>query len=124
MGVRSPAAAGCWGASWVVCILYSLRSMEMPFREAPPDNGAGLVPTDSMAPHKEELSYKIKEQKVVVDELSNLKKNRKVYRQQQNSNIFFLADRTEMLSESKNVLDELKKEYQEIENSEKNKIKK
>ena len=46
-------------------------------------------------------STKIKEQKVVVDELSNLKKNRKVYRQQQNSNIFFLADRTEMLSESK-----------------------
>lgn len=66
----------------------------------------------------------IKEQKVVVDELSNLKKNRKVYRQQQNSNIFFLADRTELLSESKNILDELKKEYQEIENSEKTKIKK
>ena len=37
-------------------------------------------------------STKIKEQKVVVDELSNLKKNRKVHRQQQNSNIFFLAD--------------------------------
>ena len=37
-------------------------------------------------------STKIKEQKVVVDELSNLKKNRKVYRQQQNSNIFFLVD--------------------------------
>ncbi|XP_032209938.1 ASNSD1 upstream open reading frame protein, partial [Mustela erminea] len=66
----------------------------------------------------------IKEQKIVVDELSNLKKNRKVYRQQQNSNIFFLADRTEMLSESKNILDELKKEYQELENSEKTKIKK
>uniref|UniRef100_A0A8C0NAE8 Uncharacterized protein n=2 Tax=Canis lupus familiaris TaxID=9615 RepID=A0A8C0NAE8_CANLF len=66
----------------------------------------------------------IKEQKIVVDELSNLKKNRKVYRQQQNSNIFFLADRTEMLSENKNILDELKKEYQEIENSEKTKVKK
>uniref|UniRef100_A0A803TGE7 Uncharacterized protein n=1 Tax=Anolis carolinensis TaxID=28377 RepID=A0A803TGE7_ANOCA len=53
---------------------------------------------------KEELSRKIKEQKVIVDELSNLKKNRKVYRQQQNSNIFFLADRTQTLSECKSIL--------------------
>ena len=69
-------------------------------------------------------STKIKEQKVVVDELSNLKKNRKVYRQQQNSNIFFLVDWSEMLFESKNIFNELRKEYQEIENSEKTKIKK
>uniref|UniRef100_A0A8C6DAU7 ASNSD1 upstream open reading frame n=1 Tax=Moschus moschiferus TaxID=68415 RepID=A0A8C6DAU7_MOSMO len=96
----------------------------MPSRGERPEDGAGLVPAESSALHKEELSSKIKEQKVVVDELSNLKKNRKVYRQQQNSNIFFLADRTEMLSESKNILDELRKEYQEIENSEKTKIKK
>ncbi|KAM6421368.1 ASDURF protein [Rhynochetos jubatus] len=74
--------------------------------------------------HKEELSRRIKEQKVVVDELSNLKKNRKVYRQQPNSNIFFLADRTETLSQCKNTLDELKKALQEMENSEKSKIKK
>ncbi|XP_075367968.1 ASDURF protein [Mycteria americana] len=74
--------------------------------------------------HKEELSRRIKEQKVVVDELSNLKKNRKVYRQQPNSNIFFLADRTETLSQCKNTLDELKKAHQEMENSEKTKIKK
>ncbi|XP_025048889.1 ASNSD1 upstream open reading frame protein [Alligator sinensis] len=73
---------------------------------------------------KEELNGKIKEQKIVVDELSNLKKNRKVYRQQPNSNIFFLADRTETLSQCKNKLDELKKAHQEIENSEKSKIKK
>ncbi|KAM6269245.1 ASDURF protein [Porphyrio hochstetteri] len=74
--------------------------------------------------HKEELSRRIKEQKVVVDELSNLKKNRKVYRQQPNSNIFFLVDRTETLSQCKNTLDELKKAHQEMENSEKTKIKK
>ncbi|XP_075286043.1 ASDURF protein isoform X1 [Opisthocomus hoazin] len=67
---------------------------------------------------------KIKEQKVVVDELSNLKKNRKVYRQQPNSNIFFLVDRTETLSQCKNTLDKLKKAHQEMENSEKTKIKK
>ncbi|XP_030901701.2 ASNSD1 upstream open reading frame protein [Melopsittacus undulatus] len=74
--------------------------------------------------HKEELSRKIKEQKVVVDELSNLKKNRKVYKQQPNSNIFFLVDRTETLSQCKNTLDELKKAHQEMENSEKTKIEK
>uniref|UniRef100_A0A8D0E2K8 Uncharacterized protein n=1 Tax=Salvator merianae TaxID=96440 RepID=A0A8D0E2K8_SALMN len=50
---------------------------------------------------KEELNRKIKEQKVVVDEISNLKKSRKVYRQQPNSNIFFLADRTQTLAECK-----------------------
>ncbi|XP_032148554.1 ASNSD1 upstream open reading frame protein isoform X1 [Sapajus apella] len=96
----------------------------MPNRGTRPEDSSVLTPTDNSTPHKEDLSSKIKEQKIVVDELSNLKKNRKVYRQQQNSNIFFLADRTEMLSESKNILDELKKEYQEIENLEKTKIKK
>ncbi|CAM2100254.1 unnamed protein product [Caretta caretta] len=75
-------------------------------------------------PQKDELTRKIKEQKVVVDELSNLKKNRKVYKQQPNSNIFFLVDRTEMLSECKNTLDDLKRAHQEIENSEKTKIRK
>uniref|UniRef100_A0A3B3HWB4 Uncharacterized protein n=2 Tax=Oryzias latipes TaxID=8090 RepID=A0A3B3HWB4_ORYLA len=60
--------------------------------------------------YKEELSKKIKEQKVVVDELSNLKKNRKVYIQQRNSNIFFLADRSQTLSTSRKELDYLKKE--------------
>ncbi|XP_032716143.1 ASNSD1 upstream open reading frame protein [Lutra lutra] len=89
-----------------------------------PEDGAGLRSADASALRKDDLGSRIKEQKIVVDELSNLKKNRKVYRQQQNSNIFFLADRTEMLSESKNILDELKKEYQELENSEKTKIKK
>ncbi|XP_037379590.1 ASNSD1 upstream open reading frame protein isoform X2 [Talpa occidentalis] len=96
----------------------------MPSRGARPEEGARLVPADNSPLLREDLSSKIKEQKIVVDELSNLKKNRKVYRQQQNSNIFFLADRTEMLSESKNILDELKKEYQEIENLDKPQIKK
>ncbi|XP_051643787.1 ASNSD1 upstream open reading frame protein [Manacus candei] len=74
--------------------------------------------------HREELSRQIKEQKVVVDELSNLKKNRRVYKQQPNSNIFFLVDRTETLSQCKNTLDELKKAQQEMDNSEKAKMKK
>uniref|UniRef100_A0A493SSF3 Uncharacterized protein n=1 Tax=Anas platyrhynchos platyrhynchos TaxID=8840 RepID=A0A493SSF3_ANAPP len=77
------------------------------------------IPPDHSLPY-----LPIKEQKVIIDELSNLKKNRKVYKQQPNSNIFFLADRTETLSQCKIVLDELKKAHQEMENSEKTKIKK
>lgn len=63
---------------------------------------------------KEELNRKIKEQKVVVDELSNLKKSRRVFIQQRNSNIFFLADRNQTLSSSKRELDQLKKELQDM----------
>ncbi|CAL8341256.1 unnamed protein product [Boreogadus saida] len=63
---------------------------------------------------KEELNKKIKEQKIVVDELSNLKKNRKVYVQQRNSNIFFLADKGQMLGTNKKELDILKKELQDM----------
>lgn len=63
---------------------------------------------------KEELSRKIKEQKVVVDELSNLKKNRRVYIQQRNSNILFLADRGQTLSTCKRDLEYMKKELQDL----------
>uniref|UniRef100_A0A3B4XLK3 Uncharacterized protein n=1 Tax=Seriola lalandi dorsalis TaxID=1841481 RepID=A0A3B4XLK3_SERLL len=56
----------------------------------------------------------IKEQKVVVDELSNLRKNRKVYIQQKNSNIFFLADRGQTLGSCKKELDNMKKELQDM----------
>ncbi|KAM9347823.1 ASDURF protein [Symphorus nematophorus] len=63
---------------------------------------------------KEEMNKKIKEQKVVVDELSNLKKNRKVYIQQRNSNIFFLADRGQTLSSCKKELDIMKKDLQDM----------
>lgn len=63
---------------------------------------------------KEELNKKIKEQKILVDELSNLKKNKRVYIQQPNSNIFFLADKGETLSSCKKDLDNMRKEYQDI----------
>ncbi|XP_069471738.1 ASNSD1 upstream open reading frame protein-like isoform X3 [Ambystoma mexicanum] len=65
---------------------------------------------DSTAWKKEDLDSKIREQTVLIDELSNLKPNRKVYTQQPNSNIFFLADRTAALSECKKTLDDLKVE--------------
>ncbi|KAJ8247175.1 hypothetical protein GJAV_G00259620 [Gymnothorax javanicus] len=61
---------------------------------------------------KDELNKKIKEQKIVLDELSNLKKNRRVYVQQPNSNIFFLADRGDTLNTCKKSLDIMKKDYQ------------
>ncbi|KAK7835300.1 hypothetical protein U0070_017836 [Myodes glareolus] len=76
------------------------------------------VPGATATAHCEALGSKIKEQKITADELSNLKKNRKVYRQQHNSSIFSLEDRTNMFSKSKNTLDELRKEYQALENSE------
>ncbi|XP_037343539.2 ASNSD1 upstream open reading frame protein-like [Pungitius pungitius] len=63
---------------------------------------------------KEELNKKIKEQKVVVDELSNLKKNRKVYTQQRNSSIFFLADRGQTLGSCKKELDAMKRDLQDL----------
>lgn len=63
---------------------------------------------------KEELNRKIKEQKIVLDELSNLRKNRKVYTQQRNSNIFFLADRSQTLSSCKKELEIMKKDLQDL----------
>ncbi|XP_030283820.1 ASNSD1 upstream open reading frame protein-like [Sparus aurata] len=63
---------------------------------------------------KEELNKKIKEQKIVLDELSNLKKTRKVYIQQRNSNVFFLGDRSQTLSSCKKELDIMKKELQDL----------
>ncbi|XP_025790628.1 ASNSD1 upstream open reading frame protein isoform X2 [Puma concolor] len=48
----------------------------MPGRGSQPEDGAALSSADNSTPHKEDLSSKIKEQKIVVDELSNLKKNR------------------------------------------------
>ncbi|XP_038171695.2 ASNSD1 upstream open reading frame protein-like, partial [Arvicola amphibius] len=64
---------------------------------------------------KEGLNGKIGEN--TIDENSNPKNNRKVYRQQENSNI--LSCTPDMLSETKNILDKLKEtKYQETENSE------
>ncbi|XP_076011974.1 ASDURF protein [Genypterus blacodes] len=77
----------------------------------PRENDEG---NEGLSELKEELNTKIKEQKVLIDELSNLKKNRKVYIQQCNSNIFFLADRGQTLSSCKRDLEVTKKELQDI----------
>ncbi|XP_077435651.1 ASDURF protein isoform X2 [Vanacampus margaritifer] len=66
------------------------------------------------AERKEEINKQIREQTVAVEELSNLKKDRKVFVQQRNSNILFLADRGQTLSSSKKKLDCLTKELQEM----------
>uniref|UniRef100_A0AAV2K4G8 Uncharacterized protein n=1 Tax=Knipowitschia caucasica TaxID=637954 RepID=A0AAV2K4G8_KNICA len=63
---------------------------------------------------KEEMNKKIREQKILVDELSNLKKGRRVYTQQRNSNIFFLADKGQTLSSCKKEMDVMKKDLQDI----------
>ncbi|XP_052047747.1 ASNSD1 upstream open reading frame protein-like [Apodemus sylvaticus] len=95
----------------------------MPSGGVHPDDRTAPAPTHTSTARLEALSSKIKEQKIIVDDLSNLKKNRKVYKQQQHSNIFFLGDQTKMFSKSKNTLDELTKEYQALENSETTKVK-
>ncbi|XP_025098260.1 ASNSD1 upstream open reading frame protein-like isoform X1 [Pomacea canaliculata] len=64
-----------------------------------------------------ELQENIQEQKVLQSELGTLKKNAKVYRQQQNSNILFLSSLDKEMSRAKNTLDHLQKEYQEMEGS-------
>ncbi|KAI1884869.1 hypothetical protein AGOR_G00214310 [Albula goreensis] len=63
---------------------------------------------------KEEVNKRLKEQKILVDELSNLKKNRSVFVQQWNSNIFFLADKEETLSGCKKSLEKMKKDFQDM----------
>lgn len=76
--------------------------------------GEDEVGNEGQSAVKEELNRKIKEQKIVVDELSNLKKHRKVYVQQPNSNIYFLGDRRQTLGANKKDLDMLKKELQDM----------
>ncbi|KAG8442006.1 hypothetical protein GDO86_010975 [Hymenochirus boettgeri] len=73
---------------------------------------------------KEEFITKFREQTVVVDELSNLRKDRKVYRQQPNSHLFFLTERAQTFSECKKTLDDMKYTYQELEKSVETQIKK
>ena len=96
------------------------HGVEMPGRGVRANDRAAPVPVPgaTATAHCEALGSKIKEQKITADELSNLKKNRKVYRQQHNSSIFSLEDRTNMFSKSKITLDELIKDYQDLENSE------
>lgn len=67
---------------------------------------------------KEALRKQISDQTVLIEELTNLKKNRKVYTQQPNSNIFFLADRAVTTSDCKKSLDDMKKKYEALEKSE------
>ncbi|XP_044160194.1 ASNSD1 upstream open reading frame protein-like isoform X6 [Bufo gargarizans] len=47
---------------------------------------------------KGEFIAKFKEQKVIIEELSNLKKDRRVYRQQPNSNVYFLTEQSRALA--------------------------
>ncbi|XP_060086020.1 ASNSD1 upstream open reading frame protein-like [Ylistrum balloti] len=66
---------------------------------------------------KLQLQHQIREKEVLNSELSTLKKNAKVYKQQQNSNVFFLANRDTVFSECKRTLDSLVQEYKEMESA-------
>ncbi|XP_069111350.1 ASNSD1 upstream open reading frame protein-like [Argopecten irradians] len=67
---------------------------------------------------KLQLRHQIKEKEVLQSELSTLKKEVKVYKQQQNSNVFFLASKDNVFSECKRTLDNLVQEYKDVEASE------
>ncbi|XP_030845940.1 ASNSD1 upstream open reading frame protein-like [Strongylocentrotus purpuratus] len=51
----------------------------------------------------------ISELRVLQSELSSLKKNAKVYKQQQNSQVFFLTDKAHCQSQCKNQIETLEK---------------
>ncbi|XP_078704024.1 ASNSD1 upstream open reading frame protein-like [Branchiostoma floridae x Branchiostoma belcheri] len=65
---------------------------------------------------KDEVERQMNEQTVLEIELRTVKQDKRVYKQQQNSNVFFREDKTKLLtvSECKKTMDELRKEYQEI----------
>ncbi|OWF40892.1 hypothetical protein KP79_PYT19617 [Mizuhopecten yessoensis] len=64
---------------------------------------------------KVQLQQQIKGKQVLHGELSTLKKEAKVYKQQQNSNVFFLDNKDNVFSECKRTLDSLVQEYKEME---------
>ncbi|XP_046365523.2 ASNSD1 upstream open reading frame protein-like [Haliotis rufescens] len=61
------------------------------------------------------LNSKITEQKVLQDELKSIRKGARVYKQQQNSSIFFLSSADREMAQSKKTMDSLGKEYKDME---------
>ncbi|GAB6020361.1 hypothetical protein CHUAL_003070 [Chamberlinius hualienensis] len=59
-----------------------------------------------------ESEMKLYELTVLEDELKSLRKSSKVYRQQENSNLFFLDDQVHVKSETKRKMEMLKKEIE------------
>ncbi|XP_062600290.1 ASNSD1 upstream open reading frame protein-like [Saccostrea cucullata] len=66
----------------------------------------------------ENQNHKFQEQKVLETELASLKKGAKVYKQQQNSNVFFQTKAEEVMKECKNTMEGLIKEYKSLEKPE------
>ena len=64
---------------------------------------------------KENLAKRINEAKVLEGELAHMKNGASVYKQQQNSGIFFRQERADMWSTAKKDLQDLIEEYKEIE---------
>ncbi|KAK3590586.1 hypothetical protein CHS0354_021860 [Potamilus streckersoni] len=62
-----------------------------------------------------DLEKNINEQKVLENELKNLRKGASVYKKQQNSNVFFKANREKVFHEAKKNLEDLITEYKQLE---------
>ncbi|CAM9608284.1 ASDURF protein [Lampetra fluviatilis] len=63
-----------------------------------------------MASDLKELSKKVREQTVLCEELAGLAAGRRVYTQQPNSDVYFLAEKPQMLSKCRKTLDDLKQQ--------------
>ncbi|KAK3733741.1 hypothetical protein RRG08_026855 [Elysia crispata] len=75
-----------------------------------------LLWSHAQAPARIHLSvdHRVSEQKVIQSELSQLKDNSKVYYKQPNSNVFFLSSVEKEMNRSKKTIDDLMKDYQQI----------
>ncbi|KAK3733740.1 hypothetical protein RRG08_026855 [Elysia crispata] len=70
--------------------------------------------TESQQRHQVTQLAEVSEQKVIQSELSQLKDNSKVYYKQPNSNVFFLSSVEKEMNRSKKTIDDLMKDYQQI----------
>ncbi|KAL4219153.1 hypothetical protein ACF0H5_021735 [Mactra antiquata] len=65
-------------------------------------------------------AHVFQEQRVLFEELKSLPRGAHVYKQQQNSQIFFRANKDKVFEECKKTLDNLVEEYKQCETSQSN----
>lgn len=74
--------------------------------------------TEQAAPQPlaaDQLEKAVQQQKILESELVSLKKEARVYQQQQNSNVFFQSKKEDILRECQETLKSLCKEYSSLE---------
>lgn len=77
--------------------------------------------TEQAAPQPlaaDQLEKAVQQQKILESELVSLKKEARVYQQQQNSNVFFQSKKEDILRECQETLKSLCKEYSSLEKTE------